>query len=142
MRYEMKYLLISVAILFLALFLLAPLLLVFSEAFDNGVRAYFAALVSPDALHAIYLTGLCRGGCRADGTLSVWPPPGRLRNSSSRQEPLDHVDRLAVFHLTSHRRAVVRDSLQSHARLLRSLAGEHGIRIIFAVPGIIVSRCS
>ena len=49
-------LLIAVALAFLGLFLLMPLMLVFIEAFRDGVGAYFAALGDPDTLSSIYLT--------------------------------------------------------------------------------------
>jgi sulfate/thiosulfate transport system permease protein len=51
-----RMLLIGVAVMFLGFFLLMPLALVFVEAFRDGVRAYFAALVDPDTLSSIYLT--------------------------------------------------------------------------------------
>ena len=51
-----RYTLTFVALLFLALFLLLPLVAVFTEALRHGVRAYFAALADPDALHALKLT--------------------------------------------------------------------------------------
>lgn len=41
---------------FLGLFLFIPLIAVFVEAFRNGISAYFAGIVSPDALEAIKLT--------------------------------------------------------------------------------------
>ncbi len=43
-------------LLFLALFLFAPLVSVFVQALDKGLGAYFAAIVEPDALAAIKLT--------------------------------------------------------------------------------------
>jgi len=46
----------GLVLLFLLLFLLLPLLAVFAEALRQGVGAYFAALVEPDALAAIRLT--------------------------------------------------------------------------------------
>ncbi|CAK0761945.1 sulfate/thiosulfate ABC transporter inner membrane subunit CysW [Azospirillaceae bacterium] len=52
----MRALLIITALGFLFLFLLLPLLTVFSEALQNGVDAYFAALTDPDAQSAIRLT--------------------------------------------------------------------------------------
>ena len=108
----------------LALFLLVPLLLVFSEALENGVKAYFAALVSPDALHAIYLTGLAAAVSVPMGTLfglaAAW---SIAKFQFAGKNLLDHADRPAVFRLAGHRRAALRASLQSHARLLRSLAG-------------------
>ena len=48
--------LISAALLFLAGFLLLPLLLVFVEALANGLPAFVAAVTEPDALAAIRLT--------------------------------------------------------------------------------------
>lgn len=48
--------LIGVTVVFLLLFLVLPLAVVFFEAFSNGVSAYFAALVEPDARSAIELT--------------------------------------------------------------------------------------
>jgi len=51
-----RWLLIGVAFAFLALFLLAPLAAVFTQAFRKGFQAYIAALTEPDALTAIRLT--------------------------------------------------------------------------------------
>jgi sulfate transport system permease protein len=51
-----RRLLIAVTIAFLALFLLMPLLVVFTEALRAGFGAYFAALAEPDALAAVRLT--------------------------------------------------------------------------------------
>ena len=51
-----RYTLITVAVLFLGLFLFIPLASVFYEALKKGVDTYFAALVEPDAVSAIQLT--------------------------------------------------------------------------------------
>ena len=51
-----RRLLIAAAILFLALLLFLPLILVFSYAFGEGLGAYFAAIAQPDARAAIKLT--------------------------------------------------------------------------------------
>ena len=51
-----RALLILVALAFLTLFLFMPLLAVFVEAFRKGADAYVAAIVEPDALAAIRLT--------------------------------------------------------------------------------------
>jgi sulfate transport system permease protein len=51
-----RWLLIGVAGAFLAVFLLVPLAAVFAEALRKGAQTYFAALVEPDALAAIRLT--------------------------------------------------------------------------------------
>ena len=51
-----KLLLISVALTFIAIFLFMPLLVVFVEAFRQGVHTYFSSLTNKDALSAIRLT--------------------------------------------------------------------------------------
>ncbi|AUG55881.1 sulfate ABC transporter permease subunit CysW (plasmid) [Thalassospira marina] len=51
-----KWLLIFAALSFLAIFLVLPLVIVFSEALAAGWRTYLAALVEPDALAALQLT--------------------------------------------------------------------------------------
>lgn len=56
-----RSLLIAVALLFLSVFLLAPLAAVFAEAFRKGSEAYFAALKDPDAISAIKLTLIAAG---------------------------------------------------------------------------------
>ena len=51
-----RLLLVAVALAFLALFLLVPLAAVFTEALRKGWDAYLAAIVEPDAVSAIRLT--------------------------------------------------------------------------------------
>jgi sulfate transport system permease protein len=51
-----RWLLISIAFAFLALFLFVPLVSVFYEAFKKGVDVYLAAITEPDAISAIWLT--------------------------------------------------------------------------------------
>ncbi|PAE20136.1 sulfate ABC transporter permease subunit CysW [Robertmurraya siralis] len=48
--------LIGVALAFLALFIVVPLIAVFTEAFSKGAELYFASLMDPDARSAIKLT--------------------------------------------------------------------------------------
>ena len=52
----MRWLLIGVALAFLALFLFVPLAAVFVEALAKGLGVYLAAITDPDALSAIELT--------------------------------------------------------------------------------------
>jgi sulfate transport system permease protein len=56
-----KWLLIAMALAFLALFLFVPLALVFAEAFKKGVGVYLAAVTDPDARSAIALTLIAAG---------------------------------------------------------------------------------
>ncbi len=52
----MRWLLTSVALIFLSFFLFLPLVSVFFEAFKKGVDVYFAAITEPDAISAVKLT--------------------------------------------------------------------------------------
>ena len=47
---------IAIAVIFLTVFVVLPLVVVFAQAFSKGVGAYFAALFDPEALSAIRLT--------------------------------------------------------------------------------------
>ena len=51
-----KWLLISVALIFSVVFLLLPLVNVFAQAFSKGMGAYFKALTDPDSWAAMKLT--------------------------------------------------------------------------------------
>ena len=51
-----RYLLLSIALIFFLSCLLLPLILVFIEAFQQGVEVYLNALVEPDTLAAVKLT--------------------------------------------------------------------------------------
>ena len=47
---------IAVAVTFLTVFVVLPLVVVFAQAFSKGIGAYFSALTDPEALSAIRLT--------------------------------------------------------------------------------------
>lgn len=51
-----RVILIGLALLFLALFLVVPLVAIFVKAFEKGVNVYLASITHPDALSAIKLT--------------------------------------------------------------------------------------
>ena len=56
-----RWVLISVALAYLFLFLGLPLFVVFQEAFKKGIEAYFTALRDAELLHALRLTLLVAG---------------------------------------------------------------------------------
>jgi sulfate transport system permease protein len=56
-----RWILISVALLFLAAFLVIPLAAVFAQAFSKGLGYYLHTLANPAALKAIKLTGIAAG---------------------------------------------------------------------------------
>lgn len=51
-----RFIIIALAIAFLSVFVVLPLVVVFASAFSKGVGAYLAALAEPEALAAIRLT--------------------------------------------------------------------------------------
>jgi sulfate transport system permease protein len=51
-----RVLIIALAVTFLSVFVVLPLLIVFAQAFSRGFMAYLAALTDPEALSAIRLT--------------------------------------------------------------------------------------
>src|SRR5882757_8873251 len=51
-----RFIIIALAITFLSVFVVLPLVVVFAQAFSKGIGAYFAALSEPEALSAIRLT--------------------------------------------------------------------------------------
>ncbi|GAA5011184.1 sulfate ABC transporter permease subunit CysW [Acinetobacter puyangensis] len=51
-----RYILLTIALIFFASCLLLPLVLVFVEAFRQGIEVFFRALVEPDTLSAVKLT--------------------------------------------------------------------------------------
>jgi sulfate transport system permease protein len=53
-----RTIIIVIAVTFLSIFVVLPLVVVFAQAFSKGVGAYFSALTDPEALSAIRLT-LC-----------------------------------------------------------------------------------
>jgi sulfate transport system permease protein len=51
-----KWLLITICIVFLSSIILMPLLVVIFESFENGLSLYFSSIIEPDALSALWLT--------------------------------------------------------------------------------------
>jgi sulfate transport system permease protein len=51
-----RAIIISLAVIFLSVFVVLPLVVVFAQAFSRGILAYFAALAEPEAMAAIKLT--------------------------------------------------------------------------------------
>jgi len=51
-----RFVVIAIAVTFLTVFVVLPLVIVFAQAFSKGVGVYFSALADPEALSAIRLT--------------------------------------------------------------------------------------
>jgi sulfate/thiosulfate transport system permease protein len=134
-----RWTLTGIALVFLALTLALPLALVFHEAFAKGFEAYRQAITEPDALSAAWLTLLVAGiavplnlvfGVAAAWCISKFNVPGKNLLITLIDLPF------AVSPVIS-------------GMIFVLLAGAHGwfgpwllehdIKIIFAVPGIVLA---
>lgn len=134
-----RRLLIGVAIAFLALFLLMPLVVVFTEALRQGIGPYFAALVEPDAVAAIKLTLLVAAisvplnlvfGVAAAWAVAKFEFPGKSFLVTLIDLPFSVSPVVAglIYVLLFGAQGLFGPWLQAH-----------GLQIIFAVPGIVLA---
>jgi sulfate/thiosulfate transport system permease protein len=131
--------LIAVALAFLALFLVLPLVAVFVQALEKGAAAYAAAVREPDALSALRLTLLTAAvavpanllfGLNAAWAIAKFDFPGRNALSALIDLPF------AVSPVIS---GLVFVLLFGRTGLFGSWLADHGLRVIFAVPGIVLA---
>ena len=134
-----RWLLIASALMFLTLFLAIPLAAVFVEALADGIGPYIAAIVEPEAVLALKLTlitvafavplnllfGLCAGWA-----IGKFQFRGKELLTTLIDLPfaVSPVISGLVFILIAGRQGV-----------LGSWLAEHDIRIVFAVPGIVLA---
>jgi sulfate transport system permease protein len=132
-------LLIATSIVFLSLFLLAPLVVVFSQALARGLSGYFSALIDPDARAAIALTltvaviavplnaafGIC-----AAWAIAKFEFVGKNVLVSLIDLPFSVSPVVAglIFILVFGAQG-----------LLGPWAAAHGLHVIFAIPGIVLA---
>jgi sulfate transport system permease protein len=76
-----RLLLTGICLAFLALFLVLPLVVVFVEAFRNGVGPYVQSIREPDAVAAVKLTLIAAAFAVPANLIS--PPAGRSPSSGS-----------------------------------------------------------
>jgi sulfate transport system permease protein len=134
-----RRLIIGVAIGFVGLFVLVPLAAVFGEAFRNGVAAYARAIADPMALAAVKLTFLAAGiavplnvvfGIAAAWAIARFRFPGRSLLLTLIDLPLAVSPVIAgmVFVLLFGKQGLIGPWLT-----------EHGVKVIFALPGIVLA---
>jgi sulfate transport system permease protein len=134
-----RIVLTGVALGFLALFLVVPLAAVFAGAFEKGLPAYQEALKNPDALAAIRLTLLTAGiavplnvafGIVASWSIAKFEFPGKSLLLTLIDLPfsVSPVVSGLIFVLLFGARGVLGPWLQAH-----------DLKVIFAVPGIVLA---
>ena len=138
-RLPVRVILITVAVIFLVLFLLLPLGAVFFEAFRAGMAAYFAAITEPDAVAAIKLTLLVAAiavpanlifGLAASWAIAKFEFTGKSLLNSLIDLPF------SVSPVISGLIYVLLFGLQG---FLGPWLQSHNIQIIFALPGIVLA---
>ncbi|BDC49512.1 sulfate ABC transporter permease subunit CysW [Bryobacterales bacterium F-183] len=134
-----KALLIGFTVLFLGVFLVIPLGAVLAEAFRKGAGAYFAALQDREALSAIGLTLLCTAiavpasvifGVAAAWAVARFRFPGKSLLVTFIDLPF------AVSPVVAGLVLVLLFGMQG---ALGPLMIKSGIRVVFAIPGIILA---
>jgi sulfate transport system permease protein len=131
--------LIGVTVVFLGLFLVLPLVTVFLQAFSKGLGAYAAAIREPAALAAIRLTLLVAAVSvplnAAFGVTAAWAiAKFDFRGKSLLTTAIDLP--FAVSPVVSGLIFVLLFGAQG---TLGPWLREHDVRIIFAVPGILIA---
>lgn len=134
-----KGVLIAVALSFFSLFLLLPLVTVFAEALRKGWAVYLAALVEPDALFAIYLTLLVTAiavplnlifGVTAAWTIAKFDFRGKQLLTTLIDLPFS-VSPVIV--------GLMYVLIFGAQGWFGPWLMEHGVRIVFAVPGLVLA---
>ncbi len=134
-----RWTLVAVALLFLGLFLVLPLVAVFVQAFEKGVGAYLLALKEPDAWSAIRLTLATAAvvvplnlvfGVAAAWAIAKFRFPGRNLLTSLIDLP---------FSVSPVISGLIFVLLFGRNGWLGSFLGAHGVKVVFAVPGIILA---
>jgi sulfate transport system permease protein len=134
-----RALLTGAVILWLALFLLLPLLSVFAEALRQGLGAYLAAIVEPDALAAIRLTLLVAAIAvplnLVFGLCAAWAiAKFEFRGKSFLITLID-----LPFSVSPVISGLIYVLLFGAQGWLGPWAKANGVEIIFAVPGIVLA---
>lgn len=134
-----RWLLITIAFLFLTLFLIIPLVAVFTEAFKKGFDLYRAAITEPYAVAAIKLTLIAAAvsvfanmlfGLAAAWCITKFDFPGKSILITLIDLPF------AVSPVISGMVFVLLFGMQGY---FGPWLNAHNIRIIFATPGIILA---
>ncbi len=134
-----RALLILLALGFLGLFLVVPLGIVFVQAFEKGVSAYLAAVREPETLVALRLTLLAAAiavpanlifGVAAAWAIAKFDFPGKSALTSLIDLPF------AISPVVS---GLVFVLLFGRTGLLGPWLADHGLKVIFAVPGIVLA---
>ncbi|MDP3872703.1 MAG: sulfate ABC transporter permease subunit CysW [Methyloversatilis sp.] len=134
-----KWTIVGISLTFFTLFLLMPLIAVFVEAFRKGWDTYLAALIEPDALSAIKLTLIAAAiavplnlsfGVAAAWAITKFEFPGK-------QVLITLID--LPFSVSPVVAGLIYVLVFGAQGWFGSSLADNDIRIIFAVPGIVLA---
>ncbi|GAB3439526.1 sulfate ABC transporter permease subunit CysW [Massilia solisilvae] len=134
-----RYALLTVALLFLTLFLFVPLVAVFTEALKGGWHTYVESILDPDAISAIKLTLIAAGisvplnlvfGVAAAWCIAKFDFPGK-------SVLLTLID--LPFSVSPVIAGLIYVLLFGAQGWLGPWLSDHDIKILFAVPGIVLA---
>ena len=134
-----RWTLTGIALAFLVLFLIIPLITVFTEALKNGLAVYVASITEPDARAAIRLTLITAAiavplnflfGLAAAWCITKFQFPGKSLLITLIDLPFSVSPVIAGLSLVL---------LFGAQGVLTSLLEPFGLKIVFAVPGIILA---
>ncbi len=134
-----RYTLTGIALLFIGFFLLIPLIAVFVEALRKGWELYFAALIEPDALSAIKLTLIAAAIAvplnLTFGVAAAWAiAKFEFKGKSVLITLID-----LPFSVSPIVAGLVYVLLFGSSGWFGSWLEAHDIKVIFAVPGIVLA---
>jgi sulfate transport system permease protein len=138
-RAMIRALLIGLALVFMALMLILPVVVVFTEALRKGVSIYFAAFSDPDALAAIQLTLMVAAISVPLNTIfgiaASWAIAKFEFNGKSLLITLIDLP----FSISPVVSGLIYVLLFGAQGVFGPWLKEHGIEIIFALPGIVLA---
>lgn len=134
-----RWTLCAIAVLFLVFFLFLPLAVVFVEAFRKGAGAYFSAFATPDARAAIRLTLLTAAivvpANTVFGVAAAWAiAKFRFRGKSILVTLID-----LPFAVSPVVAGLIYVLLYGRIGWFGPWLSAHGLKVIFAPPGIILA---
>jgi sulfate transport system permease protein len=135
----MRWAVIGIALAFLIIFIVVPLLNVFAQAFAKGVDAYLSALREPDALDAIKLTLLVAAISvtlnLVFGVIAAWAIT--KYDFAGKSLLITVID--LPFSVSPVIAGLVFVLLFGAQGYLGAWLQEHDVKIIFALPGIVLA---
>ena len=134
-----RWLLIGAAMAFLAMFLLLPLVLVFVKAFEKGAGAYLAAIADPAAMAAIRLTLITAAVVVPMNTLFGLAAAWAIAKFEFRGKNLLTTLIDLPFSVSPVISGMVFVLLFGAQGLLGPFMASHGLKVIYAMPGIMLA---